>query len=169
MGKKVLVAYATKYGATAEIAERISQVLCQKGLDIDVLSFGLISNLTQYDAVIIGSASYIGQWRKEAVKFLKSNEKWLSERPVWLFSSGPTGEGEPVQLTKGWRFPKSQQSTIDRIQPRDVAVFHGMIDTEKLNFFEKMILRIVKPSVGDFRDWNAITAWAEAIASELKE
>lgn len=169
MENRIVVAYASKYGATAEIAEKIGQVLRQEGLDVDVLSFGLISNLTQYDAVIIGSAAYIGQWRKEAVKFLKTNEKWLSERPVWLFSSGPTGEGDPVELLEGRRFPKSLQSTIDLIQPRNVAVFHGMIDTDKLNFFEKMILRIVKPSVGDFRDWNAITAWAASIANELKE
>ena len=105
MDKQVLVAYATKHGATAEIAEKIGQVLRQAGLRTDVLpadpAFGR-SDLVAYKAVVLGSAVYIGRWRKEAVKFLQANEAALAEKPVWLFSSGPTGEGDPVELVKGW-------------------------------------------------------------------
>jgi menaquinone-dependent protoporphyrinogen oxidase len=106
------VAYATKYGATAEIAEKIGQVLRQAGLRTDVLPTDRVSDLSPYKAVVLGSAVYIGRWRKEAATFLKANEKALAERPVRLFSSGPTGEGEPVELTKGWRFPKTQASHL---------------------------------------------------------
>lgn len=101
MAVTVLVAYASKYGATAEIAEKIGQLLRQEDLQADVLPVNRVGNLTQYKAVIIGSAVYIGKWRKEVVKFLRTNEKLLAERSVWLFSSGPTGEGDPVELMKG--------------------------------------------------------------------
>jgi menaquinone-dependent protoporphyrinogen oxidase len=169
MDKQVLVAYATKHGATAEIAEKIGQVLRQAGLQADVLSVDHVKDLTPYNAIVLGSAVYIGQWRKEAAKFLQANETTLSERQVWLFSSGPTGKGDPVELLKGWRIPKSVQPIVDRIRPRDIAVFHGDVNRNKLNFIEKWMIKNVKALFGDFRDWDAITSWSTAIADVLKE
>ena len=169
MDTKVLVAYASKRGATAEIAKKVGEVFRQEGLDVDVVPVNRVSNIVEYKAVIIGSAAYMGMWRKEAVKMLKDNEKLLAERPVWIFSSGPAGEGDPVQLLQGWRFPKAQQPIIDRIKPRDIAVFHGKLDPDTMNFFEKAIIKNVKSPTGDFRDWNAITAWAKDIAKSLKK
>jgi menaquinone-dependent protoporphyrinogen oxidase len=72
-----------------------------------------------------------------------------------------------VELLQGWRLPGKLQPIADRIQPRDVAVFHGATDVNKLNFIERWMLKNVKAPVGDFRDWEAITAWATAIAGEL--
>ena len=169
MENQVLVTYATKYGATAEIAEKIGQALRQAGLRTDVLPANRVGNLTSYKAVVLGSAVYIGKWRKDAVKFLQANEKTLIERQVWLFSSGPTGQGDAVELLKGWRFPEAQQPIADRIQPCDIAVFHGNVNMKKLNFIEKWMLKNVQASLGDFRDWEAITSWATAIANELTE
>jgi menaquinone-dependent protoporphyrinogen oxidase len=169
MDSQVLVAYATKYDATAEIAEKIGEVLRQADLPTDVLAVEDVGDLSSYKAVVLGSAVYIGKWRKEAAKFLKANEKTLAERPVWLFSSGPAGEGDPVELLDGWRFPEAQQDIADRIQPRDIGVFHGMLDVKKLNPVEKWMIKNVKAPVGDFRDWGSIITWATAIADVLKE
>jgi menaquinone-dependent protoporphyrinogen oxidase len=167
--KQVLVAYGTKYGATAEIAAKIGEVLQQAGLQVDVVSADRAGNLDRYQAAVVGSAVYIGRWRKEAVKLLEANQEILAERPVWLFSSGPTDEGDPVELLDGWRFPNSLQPVVDRIQPRDIAVFHGATDPDKLNFIEKFMLKNVKASIGDFRDWDAIASWATDVAAELQE
>ena len=165
---QVLVAYATRYGATAEIAERIGQELRQAGLRAEVLPVDRVGELAAYRAVVLGSAVYAGQWRKEAAAFLEANERALAERAVWLYSSGPTGEGDPAALMKGWRFPEALQPIADRIRPRDVAFFHGLLDLKKLNLAEKLIVKALKASVGDFRDWEAITAWATGIAETLK-
>ena len=167
MDIQVLVAYATKYGATAEIAEKIGQVLRQAGLRTDVLPVEHIKDPTPYTAIILGSAVYTGQWRTEAAKFLQANEAQLAERQVWLFSSGPTGQGDPVELLKDWRLPKSLQPIADRIRPRDIAVFHGDVNMKKLNFIEKEMLKTARALSGDFRDWNAISAWAGTIADDL--
>ena len=168
MDKKVLVAYATKYGATAKIADKIGEVLVQAGFPTDVLPVSRVSDLNSYSAVVLGSAVYIGRWRKEAARFLKANEKVLAERLVWLFSSGPTGKGDPVKLTNGWRFPKALQSVADRIQPRGVTVLNGAVDPAKLSGVEKWMINKVNAPLGDSRDWDAVTSWAEAIADELK-
>jgi len=168
MAAQVLVAYATQYGATAEIAEKIGQVLRQLGWSTDVLPVERVSDLSRYKAIVLGSAVYAGRWRKEAARFLEANETKLVERLVWLFSSGPTGAGEPVELMKGWHFPEVQQAIADRIQPRSIAFFHGMLDMKKLHLGEKLIVKVIKVPVGDFRNWEVIVTWAEAIADTLE-
>jgi menaquinone-dependent protoporphyrinogen oxidase len=166
---RILVAYATKHGATAEIAERIGQVLRKAGLQADVISADRVDDLAPYGAVALGSAIYIGRWRKEVVRFLKANEQALAERKVWLFSSGPTDEGDPLELVDGREVPEKLQPIVDRIQPQDVVVFHGAMDADDLNFLEKFAIKNVGAPLGDFRDWEAIAAWAEKIADALKE
>jgi len=169
MKTKILVTYSSKHGATAEIAAKIGHILREAGYSADVLTTDRVSALPSYKAVILGSAVYIGQWRKDAARFLRKNEEVLAGQWVWLFSTGPTGMGDPVELMKGWRFPGSLQPITDRIKPKDIAVFHGALEINKMSFFEKWIIKRVKAPVGDFRDWNAIADWARSIAGVLKE
>ena len=170
MDKNVLITYASKYGATKEIAEKIGEVLRQAGLQLDLLPVAAVRDLNRYEVVILGSAVYVGKWQKEAVKFLQTYESSLSERPVWLFSSGPTGEGDPHELVEGVCLPLALQPVVDRIQPRDIAVFHGHINPDKINFIEKWAIKsLVKKPFGDFRDWDAITGWAISIEEGLRE
>jgi menaquinone-dependent protoporphyrinogen oxidase len=98
---------------------------------------------------------------------LEDNAGQLAERAVWLFSSGPTGEGDPLELIHNWRFPENLEPIADRIQPRDLAVFHGALHPEKLNMLERFVVKNVKAPTGDFRDWAAIEAWATSIAAAL--
>ncbi len=168
MGEQVLVAYATKHGATGEIAARVGQVLHQAGLPVKVLPVGEVDDLGPYRAVVLGSAVYAGQWRKAAADFLQANQEALAQRAVWLFSSGPTGEGDPAQLMNGWRFPAPLEPVAQRIGARDTAFFHGALDPAKLSLGEKLIVKGVKAPLGDFRDWGAIESWAAAIAAALQ-
>lgn len=170
MNMNILVTYASKYGATKEIAEKIGVVLNQSGLQADVRPVKDVRDLNSYPAIILGSAVYVGKWLKEAEAFLKANEQTLSSRQVWLFSSGPSGNGDPVELVEGQRLPPALQPVVERIRPRDVAVFHGHINPNKLNVMEKWAINsLVKKPMGDFRDWNMIAAWASAIADQLQQ
>ena len=169
METRVLVAYASKHGTTAEIAGKIGDTLKQAGLQVDVLTVKSVKDPASYKAFVLGSAVYIAMWRKEMAQFVQKNEKLLSGRPVWIFSSGPMGEGDPTELLHGWRFPEAQRSLIESIKPRDVALFHGAIDIKKMSLFEKWVLKSVKAPTGDFRDWDAINKWAAGIADELKK
>jgi len=72
--------HATKYGATAEVAEKIGQVLLQAGFHTDVLPMDRVSNLSSYKAIVLSSAVYMDRWCKDATKFLKANEKVLPEQ-----------------------------------------------------------------------------------------
>ena len=62
---KVLVAYATRHGATGGIAERIGSTLRQRGLDATVRPAAEVRDVDPYDAFVIGSAAYMFHLLKE--------------------------------------------------------------------------------------------------------
>lgn len=167
MTKKVLIAYASKYGSTAQIADQISSVLEERGLEVTKKPIEMAADPGSFDAAILGSAVYAGQWREEAAEWLQLHADTLAERPTWLFSSGPTGEGDPAELMNGWRFPEGLKETADAIGPRDIAFFHGNIDLPKLGFGEKMIVKALKAPTGDYRDWEEIKNWARSVATAI--
>lgn len=169
MSDKVLVAYGSKHGMTAEIAERIGKVLRDQGVDAEVASAGRAGAPSGYRAVVLGGGVYAGMWRREAAKYLRAHEAELAGLPVWLFSSGPTGAGDLEKLLGGWTFPAGLRAVAERIKPRNIVVFRGAFDAGQANFFERWIMKKVKAASGDFRDWTAIESWARSIAGELKK
>jgi menaquinone-dependent protoporphyrinogen oxidase len=168
MDAPVLVAYATKHGSTEEIARRVARGLQDRGLKVELQDVREVQDPSPYTAVVLGSAVYIGQWRKEATEFLTRNETILALKPVWLFSSGPTGEGDPIELLKGFRAPQSLMPIIERIEPREIVVFHGDLDPKQLGWMERFVIKGVEAPIGDFRQWEQVDRWAAAIAESLK-
>jgi menaquinone-dependent protoporphyrinogen oxidase len=171
---KVLVAYATKHGATQGIAERIAVGLGAAGLRADVKPIRSVGDVSGYGAVVVGSAAYIGHWLPEATEFVRAHRAVLTDRPTWLFSSGPLGTGPMKPLAQGQRVaaePKEVPELREAIRPRDHRVFSGALTPAKLGLRDRAIRtlpagRALLPE-GDFRDWTDIDAWAAGIASEL--
>lgn len=154
----VLVAYATKHGATRGIAEAIGNRLAERGLTAVVRPVAEVDDVERYDAVVVGSAVYLGSWVKEARAFLDRHAETLRRVPVWLFSSGPTGTDPGEALTE------KRRQRLDAVGARDHRVFGGALDPEHLGFLERRVVRTAKTPVGDFRDWSAIERWADEIA-----
>lgn len=166
--KKILITYASKYGATAEIADRIGKEISYSGFQTEIMPVNQVHDIEDFDTVILGSAVYMGQWRKDAIRFLKKYAEKISQKRLWVFSSGPVDEGDPVELLQGWMIPKKIRSLVEVIKPIDIKVFHGKIEINQLNFFERWILNKVKSPAGDFRDWKEVKTWALKIAGSLK-
>ncbi|MBI1256257.1 MAG: flavodoxin [Chloroflexi bacterium] len=165
---RVLVAYASRHNSTAEIAFAIGGVLQQSPqLQVDIEQVDHVKDITPYQVVVLGSAIYMGQWQAAAADFLKQRQRELEQRSVWLFSSGPIGDGDPKTLMNGWVFPEVLQPFADRIKPRDIALFHGKLERDWLNILEKAAVKFVGASTGDSRDWKMIRAWANKIAEAL--
>ena len=160
---RVLVAYGTKHGSTAEIAEAIGKTLSECGLHVDVKRARSVRSLDTYHAVVLGSAVYAGRWRRDAMRLLRRPQ--LEERDVWLFSSGPVGEskGDPEQLER-WTKPSSVQQIAASIGVREHVVFGGMV-ADDAGFVRKKMARNIPPELRDLRDWRPIEAWAQSIAA----
>jgi len=171
---RVLVAYASKYGSTRGIAERIAQTLNESGHQATAVRVSEAGLLDGYGAYVIGSAVYMFSWLKEAADFIRKNTALLSNRPVWLFSSGPIGtetkdaQGRDVRETA---VPKEIADFEVAIQPRGHHVFFGAFDHTKLSFTHRLVYAFPASkklfTEGDFRDWDEIDAWAATIAASL--
>lgn len=173
---KVLVAYATRHGATGGIAERIGSTLRQRGLDATVRPAAEVRDVDPYDAFVIGSAAYMFHWLKEASAFVRRHRSTLVTAPVWIFSSGPLGtdlvdkEGKDVRAGAE---PKEFAELREMLSPRGEHIFWGAYDPDAPAvgvaewFMKKMPASRDALPVGDFRNWEEIDAWAEEIASAL--
>jgi menaquinone-dependent protoporphyrinogen oxidase len=84
----VLVAYASKHGATHEIAERIAQTLTGAGQQAQVRSVSAAGDLAGYDAFVISIAVYMGHWQKEAAEFVRRNRAVLVGGPCDCSAAG---------------------------------------------------------------------------------
>ena len=171
---KVLVAYASKYGATEGIAQRIGEALRKQGLDVDVTKCEDLREAAGYDAYVIGSATYEFNWRKDARKFVKRNADVLATKPTWLFSSGPLGtekvDKDGKDVLEG-AAPKQFSEYSSLLHPRGTQVFRGAYHHDKIRGGDRVIawmpaIRDIMPE-GDFREWDVIDAWADSIAAEL--
>ena len=177
----ILVAYASRHGATKGIAERIAATLERSGLEVTLKPVDDVGPIDGYDAFVIGSAAYMGGWMGEGTAFVRRHRDVLASRLVWLFSSGPTSietvDAKGRDLLKASE-PKEFAEFARTIQPREQRVFFGAYDPDAApaglaEGFMSRFMRLV-PAVrealpaGDFRDWPAIEAWAEAIAREVQ-
>jgi menaquinone-dependent protoporphyrinogen oxidase len=172
----VLVAYASRHGATRGIAERIGTELEEAGLKVDVRPTNEIEDVGRYDAFVIGSAAYEHHWLKDATVFVRRNQQRLAQGPLWLFSSGPIGK-EPLDPEGRDVLDVSRPREFDefepRLHPRGMHVFFGAWDPQAppVGIAERLQRHLpaswTADVAGDFRDWPAIDTWASEIASEL--
>jgi menaquinone-dependent protoporphyrinogen oxidase len=159
----ILVAYASKHGSTQGIAERIAEQLRQLGKQAEARPVEAVEDPGSYESLVIGSAVYYGSWLKEATEWVHRNRAVLARRPVWLFSSGPLG----TEVQDAEQQPKEMAEFRETIAPRDQRIFFGALDPSRLSFAERMMVKAVRAPAGDFRDWEAVEAWAASIARDL--
>jgi menaquinone-dependent protoporphyrinogen oxidase len=161
---RVLVSAASRHGGTSGVAEAVAEVLCDAGFDVDVIPPDEVASVSDYDAIVLGSAIYYGQWLPAALDLIERQQESIVARPVWLFSVGPLGAPEPQPTQE----PAIVAELVERTKARGERVFAGILDRDVLGVSEKIIASVVKAPEGDFRDWPAIRHWADEIASELK-
>lgn len=185
---RVQVVYASRHGSTAGIARRIGEVLESAGTDVLVVDAADRPDPAGFDAYVVGSGVYMGNWLKDGTDWLERHASTLATRPVWLFSSGPlpgstkeTAGTDPLTNAlgpaegSGSGGRKKIEALSALIHPRDHHVFRGAFDpkdppksmSERLVRMMPAAKRILP--AGDFRDWDEIEAWARAIAAQLVE
>ena len=159
---KVLVSAASKYGATSEIAQAVADVLAARGLEVTVAPPAQADAIEEFDAVVLGSAVYMGQWMKPARELAERSAAALATRPVWLFSSGPVGE--PAKPTEN---PVDVTKILQATKARDHQIFTGKLVKKRLSFPDRAMASAIRAQEGDFRNWDDIRAWATGIAGAL--
>ena len=166
MSDKILVAYASRAGSTAGVAEAIGQTLAESGAQVEVRPMKDVKDLAPYRAVVAGSAVRGGKWLPEAMQFMRTHQATLAQKPFAAFL---------VCMTLAMSNHKYREHVAGFLQPvralvRPVSegLFAGALDISKVpSFRDRLMFRLSVVfgvwSEGDHRDWNAIRAWAESI------
>ena len=161
---RVLVAAASRHGATQEIARAIAARLTEppSGLTAMAVPVDQDPDPQSFAAVVLGSAVYMGRWLEPARTYAAAHAAALRSRPVWLFSSGPIGE-PPFPPDE----PHDAAPLLQLTGAREHRVFPGRLDKAGLGFAERAMVTAMRAPIGDFRDWNAVRSWADLIAAAL--
>ncbi len=167
---RILVTFASQGGSTAGISEAIGQILTSKGAVVNVMPVKEVTDLSPYQAVVIGSAVHSGKWMPEALAFVERNQNALRQMPTAVFQVCLTLAASNElykKMVPDWFAPLRIQ-----IQPVAEGSFAGALWPDKYSrLSEKLGLRIflaaIKLKAGDYRNWNTIHAWTEQISPLL--
>jgi menaquinone-dependent protoporphyrinogen oxidase len=187
--KRALIVHASRHGGTAGIAERIGEVLQARGIETTVRPASDRPDPATFDVVVVGSGVYMGSWLSEGFDYLERQALVLAGRPTWLFSSGPLpGSTKEQPATDdpydgalgpaegpGSGGRKRIEELASRIGVREHRIFRGMYDPkDPPKAISERLVRLMPAAKnilpeGDFRDWEAIEAWAVELASQIGE
>lgn len=168
VGPLVLVAYATRFGSTADVAEHIADVLRDAGMRVVLRRTQAVDSVAAYDAVVFGSPVFDQQWLPDADELVQRNLRALATRPVWLFSVGTFGDRKRVIGRLMRREPRNIASVRAAIEPRGYRVFAGVIDRAQWPLPSRALYHLLGGRLGDNRDWDEIGRWAREIAAALR-
>ena len=172
--KPILIVYASYCGSTGGVAEAIAKTMCEKGVKCDVRLAKNCDRIEGYRAVVVGSAVRAASWWPEALDFVSKNEQTLARMPVAyfltclaLYKDNP----EQRKIAIGYFDPVLKASP--GVKPVDLGCFAGALDYSKIGFMYRTVMKSKMKDKGvpegDFRDWAAIKAWAEAVLPDLTE
>ncbi len=164
MAKEILVAYATRYGSTLEVAERIAEKLEKLGHKCDCMDFQDVDDITKYGGLVAGSAIQMGKWLPEAKEFMEGKRVYLSKIPVVLFSLGITLSDPTDHVTRKALFATDE--ICQYVTPKEIKLFAGRLIRDELIDADRDLVILAKPPFGDFRDYKQIEKWAEEIESK---
>jgi menaquinone-dependent protoporphyrinogen oxidase len=162
MPNKILIAYASKAGSTGGVAEAIGKALADSGTEVDVRLIKDVTDITPYRAVVAGSAIRAGEWLSEAMHFIQTHQAELAQKPFAAFLVCMTMAKSSAEASE--EAASYMEPVRALVKPASEGLFAGALDYSKLSMLDGLMMRAVggdRP--GDYRDWNAIRAWAEGL------
>lgn len=172
MTHKILVTYASRAGSTAGVAEAIGKILSEDGAQVDVLPMQAVKDLSNYQAIVAGSAIRKSKWLPEAIQFIRAHQSTLRHKSFAIFTVCITlamsNSDQYRSAVAAWVSPVRAM-----VRPLSEGLFAGMLDFSKLPFnwdtlmFRATVALGIFPH-GDHRDWKAIHAWAEGLKPMLR-
>ena len=166
LARPILVAYASRHHGTEEMAAAIAEILRDAGFAVDLQVAADVLTVEPYGAVIVGSAVYMFHWEAPALELVRRDRSALADRAVWLFSSGPVGDGKSTRHPETVPQPDGIDQLAAEIGARGCAMFGGRVDSGQGGL--AMAIMAKAGLEGDWRDLPRVRGWAQEIAVALR-
>jgi menaquinone-dependent protoporphyrinogen oxidase len=192
---RILIAYATNSGSTAEAADAVAAELTQQGHNVEVKSCREVISPADYDSVIIGAPMIFG-WHGDARKFVRKFGKTLAAKKTAYFACAmrltdtPAGHAQDIPLlldaslaaepvkssrlsfkenfTSLEHYLKPMLACAPEVKPVSIAFFNGKLEMYRLKWWQALfVMAVVQGAPGDYRDWDVIKGWAQSISALL--
>jgi menaquinone-dependent protoporphyrinogen oxidase len=181
---RVLIAYGTRYGATAGTSEEIGRILREKGFDVKIVNVReeKVKDVSEYDLIVVGSGMRMGKWTGEAEDFLKKFRKELEQKKLAIFVSTmktvSEREGKRDDVAEMRKVALEDKVAQYNLHPIALGFFGGVLDFNKMGFFFRRTMGFLKPQLQkdgfketqpdlyDLRDWDEIRGWAAELAEK---
>jgi menaquinone-dependent protoporphyrinogen oxidase len=160
-GGRILVAYASRCGSTAEIAEALGSDLRSRGYKPEVLPVAKVAQLGGYQAMLLGSAVRAGNWLKEATGFVRQHQREIQDLPNAFFTVHMMNVGDDEKSRKGRL--GYLNPVREMVLPDSEVFFAGRMDLSRLSFGERLLCKVMGASSKDLRNWPAIHAWGSNV------
>jgi menaquinone-dependent protoporphyrinogen oxidase len=148
-----------------EVAERIAKNLSSQNLSVDIHPVGKVTDLMQYQAVVLGSAIRAGNLLPEVKAFCEKHQAQLSQKYFGTFIVCLTMKDETEETYK--TVSAYLEPVRAQIKPDKEGLFAGAMNSSKLGFLERMLMKAMKSPEGDYRNWEAIDTWTEELGQEI--
>jgi menaquinone-dependent protoporphyrinogen IX oxidase len=183
---KALIAYGTRYGATAGTSEEIAKILREEGFDTKIVNLKeeKIKDISEYDLIIVGSGMGNCRWASEAEDFLKNFRKEFEGKKMALFVSTMKPfferEGKMDDVAKTRKIALEDKIAKYGLKPIALGFFGGVIDYNKMGFIARKGMEFFKPQlekdgfkvapgIYDLRDWDEIRNWAKELSRKARQ
>ncbi len=163
--QRILVAYASTFGSTAEVAEAIGEALHRDDTAVDVRPVVDVNDLVAYDAAIVASGIYNGTWLPEAIAFLRAFAPTLQDMPVaYVAVCMMLYRETPHRRSMAATYMQTVRVAVPQIVPVSIGLFAGKLRYRNLALMERILFLLTsRLPPGDYRDWTAIRDWAAEI------
>lgn len=175
----ILIVYGSKEGQTAKIAERMAQIIGNRGLEASIKSGKEIPTdfaTDGFDAAIIGGSIHIGKYPSYLAEFVSQHRDWLNKVPSAFFTvcmaihSHNAAEREEAE-NFGKRFIENAQW-----HPTIVETFAGAVKYTQYNFITRFIMKTITKREGgstdtsqdhEYTDWEAVARFTNRFLDKI--
>lgn len=165
---KIVIVHASHLGSTVEVAENMRNFLRKRGATVTVKPITSVTDINNYNAIIIGSPIQYDRWRPEAEHFVLDHQDVLKKLPVaYFFTCLVLSKKSPKAQQQAMKYANKLKNLAPEVHPVSIGAFAGVLDYDKIPFFLRLLARgifaILGVQKGDYRDWPAIYKWVKSI------
>lgn len=173
---RILIVFHTRHGQTAKVADRMAEVLREKGAAAETHFAEVAPGPEAYDAVVIGDALTMARYSRPVREYVRRHATELNHKPAALFQLSMTSVNPDARHTEQAQQAMERFLADTGFRPARTMLLAGALPYTHYGWFTRHVMRqIVKREGGDidtsrdfeYTDWQQVDAFASEVADSV--